>query len=119
VNLTCDDVLTAADPAVAGLTFSATFAATTAEGVRYTLHLAEHEGSHYLRTEASAEAPPTTVEEAGKAEDSAGEANASKADPAADVASFNARHAGWTYAIPKHTYDRLAKSLDDLLTEEK
>ena len=122
MNLSADDVLAADDPATAALAFDVAFSAESAPGVRYTIALAEQDDKHYARLEAKAvpAKPETGAEEAPTAAEP-GEAPsdtapaAEKADPEATATVFNQRHHGWTYTLPQHSYQRLAKNLDDVL----
>ena len=121
VNLSCDDVLAPGDPATEDLAFDVTFAAESADGLRYAVALAKRDGAHYVRLEA--EVLPTDPAAAAEEPTVAGEEKNEvsptdpKPDPSAAADTFNSRHQGWTYTIPQHTYDRLSKSLDDLLAD--
>jgi hypothetical protein len=118
VNLSCDDVLAADDGSTAGLAFDVAFAAESADGVRYTVALAEKDGKRYARLEAAAVASPATAATKatdGQASEPATAPAQEASDPQAAVKAFNQRHRGWTYTLPQYTYDRLDKSLENLL----
>ncbi len=122
VNLSCDDVLAPGEAATTGLAFDVTFAARTADGLRYAVALAERDGTHYAHLEAEVlpTDPAATGEETAVAGEEKSEATPTdpKPDPSA-AETFNSRHQGWTYTIPQHTYDRLSKTLDDLLAAKE
>ena len=119
VNLTFDEVLAANDTSLEGLDFATTFSAVGADRVRYQLALAHREDTFFARLEATeAGAEPTadeTTTETAQAETAAAERD----DPGARAEKITARHRGWTYLIPKYTFERLDKSLADLLAAEK
>jgi len=118
VNLDSEDVLPEADPATADLAFDRSFAARTVEGLRYRVALAERDGTYYARLGAEAlPVSPATDEEPATSGDDTPPVAPATADPAVADA-FVKHHHGWTYIIPKHAYDRLTKTLEDLLTDE-
>lgn len=116
VNLRCDDALAAADPAAANLAFDIAFAARTVDNLRYRVALAARDGVYYARLGAEALPATATAETASSGESSP--AVASKAGDPAVADAFTKRHQGWLYTIPKSTYDRLAKTREDLLVKE-
>ena len=62
-------------------------------------------------------APDPEAAADGEAEEESAPAEAG-ADAGATADTFNGRHGGWSYTIPKYVFDRLDKSLDDLLADE-
>ena len=120
VNLSCDEVLAPDDPATTELAFDVTFFARTADNLRYAVALTERDGTHYARLQAAAlPAEPEAEAALSSAGGEKSEATPTKPDPAASAEAFNTRHQSWTYTIPQHTYDRLSKTLDNLLTDQK